>query len=485
MWAAAIALSSTAAATVQPPRAVRPALVAVQGRAVARGRRKVPLVPGQFDEEQQAAHAATRAAEARASGGHGAGVRETLGHKYWCDVCSRGFDRVKQQAEHEAGKRHLAAVDASEGYWLEYCASAWFEPAEADADEELLRTVVTGAWSLDAFVEGLPRRSRSRGSSSNPAKVLGGGSTDGIIDPHVTLSALSPFKRARLWRYLRDLIPSHPALPEAVARLEASQPRFARVKELLESCEAFLHAERAALAAGAGDEDAARPILDLACGHGLVGALLAYRFPHRPVLAVDIAQRPAQAAWSHALGDGGALRAGGRVFAGGEHGRGGRRGQRCRGPRPARAGARHTRLQRGQPPGHRDGAASRRGVARAALLPAGGAVRRRQGQAARRGALLAPVRRDGRAVRGAARRVYRLQDLEARHRDHRRRRRGEINKQFGLSPHTTLYLSSEKRETFIEPCTNTVIPIEKPNAYYSYTLPHTRLATRRRFQQLI
>ena len=306
MWAAAIALSSTAAATVQPPRAVRPALVAVQGRAVARGRRKVPLVPGQFDEEQQAAHAATRAAEARASGGHGAGVRETLGHKYWCDVCSRGFDRVKQQAEHEAGKRHLAAVDASEGYWLEYCASAWFEPAEADADEELLRTVVTGAWSLDAFVEGLPRRSRSRGSSSNPAKVLGGGSTDGIIDPHVTLSALSPFKRARLWRYLRDLIPSHPALPEAVARLEASQPRFARVKELLESCEAFLHAERAALAAGAGDEDAARPILDLACGHGLVGALLAYRFPHRPVLAVDIAQRPAQAAWSHALGDGGA-----------------------------------------------------------------------------------------------------------------------------------------------------------------------------------
>ena len=62
--------------------------------------------------------------------------------------------------------------------------------------------------------------------------MLGGGSSDGIIDPHVTLSALSPCKRARLWRYLRDLIPSRPALPEAVARLEASQPRFARVKEL-------------------------------------------------------------------------------------------------------------------------------------------------------------------------------------------------------------------------------------------------------------
>ena len=263
------------------------------------------LVPGRFNEEQQAAHAATRAANARASGGHDAGgVRETLGHKYWCDVCSRGFDRAKQQAEHEAGKRHLAAVEASEGYWLEYRASAWFEPAETD--EERLRTVVTGAWSLDAFVEGLPRRSRSRGSSSRPTQALGGGSTDGIIDPHVTLSALSPFKRARLWRYLRDLIPSHPALPEAVARLEATQPRFARLKELLESCEAFLHAERAALAAGAGDEDAARPILDLACGHGLVGALLAYRFPDRPVLAVDRAQRPAQAAWSHALGDGGA-----------------------------------------------------------------------------------------------------------------------------------------------------------------------------------
>ena len=170
MWAAAIAFSSTAAAAAQPPRAVHPALVAVEGRAVARGRRKVPLVPGRFNEEQQAAHAAARAANARVSGGHDAGgVRETLGHKYWCDVCSRGFDRAKQQAEHEAGKRHLAAVEASEGYWLEYRASAWFEPAETD--EERLRTVVTGAWSLDAFVVGLPRRSRSRGSSSRPSQV--------------------------------------------------------------------------------------------------------------------------------------------------------------------------------------------------------------------------------------------------------------------------------------------------------------------------
>ena len=283
-------------AVAQPARVVRPSLRPP----------KAALVPGLFDEEQQATHAAAWAATARASGGYGAGVRDSLGHKYWCDVCSRGFDRRKQQAEHEAGKRHGAAVDAAEGYWHEYCASAWFEPPEADDDEQQLRAVVTGAWSLDVFVEGLPRRSRSRGSSSRPAKLLGGGSTDGIIDPHVTLSALSPLKRARLWRYLRDLIPSRPALPEAVARLEAAQPRFARVKELLESCEAFVHAERAADAAGAGDEDATRPILDLACGHGLVGALLAYRFPHRPVLAVDLAQRPAQAAWSHALGDGSA-----------------------------------------------------------------------------------------------------------------------------------------------------------------------------------
>ena len=97
MWAAAIAFSSTAAAVAQPPRVVRPGLVAVQGRAVAWGRRKVPLVPGSFDEEQQAAHAATRAANARAFGGHGAGVRETLGHKYWCDlrrVLPGLFDRV-------------------------------------------------------------------------------------------------------------------------------------------------------------------------------------------------------------------------------------------------------------------------------------------------------------------------------------------------------------------------------------------------------
>lgn len=232
-------------------------------------------MPGWYDEEAQATHAATRAANARAVGGLGAGVRDSLGHKYWCAVCSRGFDRRKQQLEHEAGKRHRAAAEAAEHYWIEYCASAWFDPTEAS---EEVRAAVTGAWSLDAFLDGLPRRSRSRGSSSRPEAVLRGGGEadgrpDGILDPHVTLSALAPPKRARLWRYLRDLIPSRPGaaaarshrapapapppharhpslpraargprqrtphrprvradLPERVAALERAHPRFARVK---------------------------------------------------------------------------------------------------------------------------------------------------------------------------------------------------------------------------------------------------------------
>ena len=220
---------------------------------------------------------------------------------------------MKQYNEHAAGKKHRAAVDAADSYWTEFCASSWFDEAEAAEAGDELRIAATAAWSLDDFVEGLPRRSRSRASAAHPAKMLGGGTSDGCIDPHVTLSALSPLKRARLWRYLRDLIPSRPALPEAVARLEAAQPRFGRVKEILESCEAFLHAERAALAAGGeggegGDgEEAAptRPIFDVACGHGLVGALLAYRFPRRRIVAVDLERRPAFDAWVGALrGDG-------------------------------------------------------------------------------------------------------------------------------------------------------------------------------------
>lgn len=41
-------------------------------------------------------------------------------------------------------------------------------------------------------------------------------------------------------------------------------------------------------------------IYDLACGHGLVGMLLAYRFPRKQVVAVDLERRQAWDAYMQA-----------------------------------------------------------------------------------------------------------------------------------------------------------------------------------------
>ena len=93
-------------------------------------------------------------------------------------------------------------------------------------------------------------------------------------------------KRARLWRYLRDYS-DDPSLPERVGEVE---PRFARVKELLESCEIAKLVEKA-IARGA---QPVTSVLDVACGHGLVGLLVAYLCPRQlRVVSVDRTRRPA------------------------------------------------------------------------------------------------------------------------------------------------------------------------------------------------
>lgn len=66
-------------------------------------------------------------------------------------------------------------------------------------------------------------------------------------------------------------------------------PNGVRVKELFENFEAY-HA----IAAFAHDASKCRPIetiFDLACGHGMLGVLLAYRFPHRNIVCMDKSKR--------------------------------------------------------------------------------------------------------------------------------------------------------------------------------------------------
>ena len=216
-----------------------------------------------------------------------------------CRVCSLTFDRKKQLDEHLRGKKHTEAVEAAQAHWAAFERESWWhEPSLTRAEQQSL---VTSAWSLDAFLEGLPSRSRDGGSG---------------LAPHVTLASLAPSKRLMLWRYLRELTPSNPLLPEVFAQLERQgDGRFARAKEILESGETFKHAEQAILRsdptavvkrgkvpvtprAGRTYRPEIRRVVDVACGHGLVGLLLAHRFPTElTVDAIDWVQRPAFAAY--------------------------------------------------------------------------------------------------------------------------------------------------------------------------------------------
>ena len=93
-------------------------------------------------------------------------------------------------------------------------------------------------------------------------------------------------------------MPDH-ELPDVVAQVEAASPRFLRLKELLESTEAYRHVVRALEATP--HRGAPSTIYDLACGHGLVGLLVAYSHPDIALVSIDRERRPAFEAWSAAM----------------------------------------------------------------------------------------------------------------------------------------------------------------------------------------
>eukprot|EP00536_Pseudo-nitzschia_multiseries_P003895 jgi/Psemu1/284716/fgenesh1_pg.62_\ len=149
------------------------------------------------------------------------------------------------------------------------------------------------------------------------------------IDPSLLISTLSPQLRARFWRYLRDTFGDHyPELSAIFHHVSVRHPQYMRVKELLENLEAFKIVGKIVLLSeqrqrqpppprssngnsnGNGNGNARSyaskghdktdssnqqktidVIYDLACGHGLLGILLAYRFATKRVVCVDLEER--------------------------------------------------------------------------------------------------------------------------------------------------------------------------------------------------
>ena len=114
-------------------------------------------------------------------------------------------------------------------------------------------------------------------------------SRDSTLDQHTLVNNLAPsfIAEIRAW-----LIASFPGSPEIATVLldyvAIHHPTHLRVKELFETVEVIKHA-------GAHIHQHQPPvqvIYDLACGHGLGGVLLGYRFPNIQIYCVDREQRP-------------------------------------------------------------------------------------------------------------------------------------------------------------------------------------------------
>ena len=113
------------------------------------------------------------------------------------------------------------------------------------------------------------------------------------LQQNVLVASLSPALQLRVWAWVgRRCMPRNPELVRALAACAAACPTALRVKELLESVEAYAVAE-AFISGCAVRGRPTHTIADVACGHGMVGLLLAYRFPHSKVVCCDLARRPA------------------------------------------------------------------------------------------------------------------------------------------------------------------------------------------------
>jgi tRNA1(Val) A37 N6-methylase TrmN6 len=85
-------------------------------------------------------------------------------------------------------------------------------------------------------------------------------------------------------------------LATIIAAISLNENGHIRVKELFESFEAFKFISNYIVTAQRTRKTLNQPplnsIIELACGHGLVGLLLAYRFPNLKVHLYDLKQRP-------------------------------------------------------------------------------------------------------------------------------------------------------------------------------------------------
>ena len=212
---------------------------------------------------------------------------ETTGHKYYCATCGVGFKKQKNFQQHIDGRTHQRVESERASAWLDFCTDVptWTNSNDKDKAEDAILDVHT-QWAYSEL-SNFPHRSS-------------------CIHPSATIESIGPQLRARFWRYLRDSFGKHYSeFAPIFHEVSLSSPRYLRVKELFESLETFKLTSSIILMAQSNNKTI-DTVYDLACGHGLVGILLAYRFPKMKIICVDLEARESflafQAAWRK-LGD--------------------------------------------------------------------------------------------------------------------------------------------------------------------------------------
>lgn len=211
--------------------------------------------------------------------------------KYRCELCNCAFERKKNYEQHMAGQQHRSNVAAVNITWERFitCASKWGDNPQVSNDgqnftlhgESVSMEEVVQAWSMEEL-ERFPMRAT-------------------CLSPRTFFADLPLLSKARLWKYVSELMPYYgEEIPSIFFAVACGSGRAFRVKEVVEACESFKLLE-AFLLSTRRLRPALSSLLDAACGHGLVGMLLAYRFPSLSVLALDLEPRSAMHAWRAAF----------------------------------------------------------------------------------------------------------------------------------------------------------------------------------------
>ena len=229
------------------------------------------------------------------------GRTERKSGKYVCMLCNCAFGKLKNFDEHINGKQHKINSAVIGSTWISFqnCSDIWQlggkgTPGGVEGkDVDSSRTFSVGGESV-ALMDVVKAWS-SEELQIFPMRASG----EGCMSPATQFQDLSLLQKARLHKYISELMPYYPELPCIMADMAAKSPQHFRVKELFESFEAFKLLENFIVAAKKYRN--IDRIFDVACGHGLVGMLLAYRFPAMQIVGVDVAIRPALKAWEQSF----------------------------------------------------------------------------------------------------------------------------------------------------------------------------------------